>query len=102
MVHGRAAWIHGRCRCQRCRQAIRDYAKVQRAAAALTRGADPATRVNPARARRRIAELRAAGWTIARIAHAAGLSHTTVDRITYRYTKRCSRITAAAILAILP
>ena len=66
----------------------------------VLRGGEPATRVDPAPVRRHVEQLRADGWTLAAIAQAAGVNRTTVDRLVDGYLKRCSRITARAVMSV--
>ena len=67
-------WVHGSCRCERCRGAVVDYHRTYRAAQVLRRGGEPATRWRPNLAAAHVDTLRAAGWTLQRIADAAGVS----------------------------
>jgi hypothetical protein len=100
--HGRSAWLSGRCRCGRCHTDLLHYARVRRAALAVTRGAEPASRVDPRRVRAHVEALREAGWSMRRIGRVAGLSDTTVFRIVHRRLRHVSRISARAILAVEP
>jgi hypothetical protein len=64
----------------------------------IRRGSTPQWRVSTVRARRHIADLRAAGLTLQSIANAAQLSIGTVHRVTR--ARHCSSLTAAAICAV--
>jgi DNA-directed RNA polymerase specialized sigma24 family protein len=98
-VHDRSGWLQG-CRCSVCHSALLEDARLRRALAAVTAGRRLAARVPPHRARRRVAQLRREGWSVQRIADAAGLSSTTVDRIANRRLAHVSHLTEAAVLGI--
>jgi len=99
--HGVSAYRLG-CRCSSCRRAMHRHAKVWWATAQLRKGRDPASYTAAGPVRKRIGELRAAGWTSTRIARAAGVSPGTVSRLRKRSTRWCSRIVAGAVMAIEP
>jgi hypothetical protein len=64
------------------------------------RGGTPQWRVPTERARKRIATLRAAGWSIPAIAAAAGIAPVTVWRVTTR--SRCYNTVSDSLLALRP
>jgi hypothetical protein len=63
-------------------------------------GGTPQWKVPTDRARRRIAELRAAGWSMERIARSAGIASPTVWRILRE--RRCYNTTSDAVCALEP
>jgi hypothetical protein len=93
------SWRLG-CRCWTCRRGLHRAARVWWATRRLKRGADPASYVAAARVRQHVAELEAAGWSRREVARAAGVAPATITRIGKPATRWCSRITAAAILAV--
>jgi hypothetical protein len=101
--HGTAScWRHHRCRCSSCHRALLAEAKLEWALRQVRRGADPATRVPSARARRHLAQLEYAGLSRAAIAQRAGVSAATISRLAQPSTARISRITAASVLSVAP
>jgi DNA-binding NarL/FixJ family response regulator len=62
----------------------------------MKRGRDPATRVAVGRSRQRVVQLEARGLTRGQIAQRAGISASTISRITNPATERISRITTDA------
>ena len=97
--HGITAYRQG-CRCPSCRRAMHRRAQVWWATAQVRRGRDPASHVPARPVRRHVEELRAAGWTSAGIARAAGVAPATITRIRKPGTGSCSRIVARALLAV--
>jgi hypothetical protein len=95
-------WRHHRCRCDACHAALLDEARVVWAVRQVRRGRDPATRVPVGHARRRVAQLEAAGLTRGAIAARAGVSAGTISRLVKPDTTRASRITVAAIMNLSP
>lgn len=102
--HGTAAWYQG-CRCPICMSAYR--AKVNAAyrrtlidRAALY-GPSPKRFVSVKPVRARIAELRAAGWTLRAIAKAAGVHEESVRAIATGEGRRCRAYMAEAILGVV-
>jgi lambda repressor-like predicted transcriptional regulator len=101
MQHGTAVgWRWHRCRCDDCRRALLDEARLAWAMRRVRAGADPATRVPARWARRRVGELESAGMTRAQIARRAGVSPMTITRLADPTTKKISRITATAVLGV--
>jgi hypothetical protein len=100
--HGVTGWRLG-CRCRRCRDGLRQAAKVWWATARLRRGRyDVASYTAAAPVRRYLEALRAAGWTGSRVARAAQVAPSTITRISQPSTRWCRRIVAAAVLAVEP
>jgi hypothetical protein len=100
--HGATGWRLG-CRCARCRAGLRRAAQVWWATAQLRGGRhDVASYTSAAPVRRRLEELRRAGWTGDRIAAAAQVSPSTISRISKPSTRWCSRIVARAVLGVEP
>jgi hypothetical protein len=79
---------------------MRRAAKVDWSLRTLRRGGTPQWRVSTDRARRHVAELLEAGWSLHRIAAAAGVSVATVHRVLH--ARQCSNLTADAIRAVGP
>jgi hypothetical protein len=95
-------WLHHGCRCEECHRALLDYSRLRDAVRAVTEGRRPAPRVPAKPVRKRVRQLRAAGWTVQQIADAAGLSHSTVDRITNQRLANVALTTARAVMAVRP
>jgi DNA invertase Pin-like site-specific DNA recombinase len=96
------AWLTGRCRCAVCHRALLEYSRLRRAVASVAAGREPVPRVPAARARRRVVELRRAGWSVAAIAAAAGVSYSTVERIASRRLARVALPTQRRVLSVWP
>jgi AraC-like DNA-binding protein len=77
---------------------MRDAARVGWALKTIRRGGMPQWRVGTGRARHHVEELRAAGWTFEHIAQAAGVSPSTVFRLTRE--RQCNSLDADAVLAV--
>jgi hypothetical protein len=100
--HGRTMWMSHGCRCNVCHRALLDYSRVRDAVRAVAEGRQPRARVPAHPVRRRVRRLRAAGWSVQAIADAAGVSHTTVDRIANARLRNVTLSTARAVLAVEP
>jgi hypothetical protein len=72
-VHGTAAYALG-CRCKRCVEAARSSERVRRAERAVLAGRPPLYWCSTRLLADHVATLRARGWTLKRIADAAGLN----------------------------
>ena len=97
--HGRGMWLHHGCRCEVCHSELLEYAKLVRAVQAARQRREIRTHVPVANARRHVARLRAAGWTVQAIADAAGVSFSSIDRIANR-ARSIEVATARAVLAV--
>jgi Bacterial regulatory proteins, lacI family len=103
MTHGTpSGWRHHGCRCAACHQALLHDARLTWALRRIRVGADPATRVPAGYVRRHLHKLEAAGLARTRIAQRAGVSAATISRLADPRTRRISRVTANAVMAVLP
>jgi hypothetical protein len=75
---------------------------MRRAELAVDDGRDPVVRIDATSVRRRVDELRRAGWTLQGIADAAGVSATTVHRVANRRLRRVALPTHRRLLAVKP
>jgi hypothetical protein len=75
-----------------------DADKVARAVQTVRRGGQPSWRVGTTGARRRVRELREAGWTYERIGQAVGVAPSSIYRLTRQ--RRCSSFVADLVLGL--
>lgn len=101
--HGREAYRQG-CRCSACVDAFRRYHRDRWARLAVARSGVAVRRVPVARAAVHVGRLRAAGWSVPKIAAEAGCSPSTVLRLERLHARgvraRCWSTFEAAVLAI--
>lgn len=97
--HGTAGYASG-CRCSRCVKARRRYERELLAARAVLRGRQAVFKVGTVPVWRHVVRLRAAGWSVPRIARAAGVCEASVWRL--NRAAKCWNLVADSILALEP
>ena len=98
--HATIAGYGAGCRCSRCVKARRRYQRQLLAARKVLAGGHAVWKVNTGPVWRHVARLRAAGWSVPRIARAAGVAEATVWRL--RRCERCWNVVSDSILVLDP
>ena len=72
--HGRSLWMHHGCRCGVCHRDLLAYSRVEGRGGSSAPWPGAGNVGGDVEVRRRVAELRAAGWSMRQVAAAAGVS----------------------------
>ena len=97
--HGTAGYASG-CRCSRCKRARLRYQNERNVALAVLKGREAVWKVDTGPVWAHVGQLRQAGWSVPRIARAAGVCEATVWRL--GRAGKCWNLVGDAILRLQP